>query len=97
MTFTATGGTYFMQVTLASCCYCHLGCYNPGWNSNDPVTNKHNNRGNEFSQRSDGGDVTITYCGDSNNGPVDTIRYAMKAILPAFYQVHNRTQDKHKG
>ena len=49
----------------------HSGRHNTSGYSDDGVTEYHDETGEEASHNSDGGDVTITDCGEGDNCPVD--------------------------
>lgn len=65
----------------------------PGWDSNNAVSQNHDNGRNELSQRRNGSNVAKTDCGERNDRPVNTDGNTGEAALRAFDHIHNGAQN----
>ncbi len=96
MAFATAGWARFTAVVLFSGgCRNFIG-NNTRWNSDDSVTNQHDDTGNEFAHWRNRGDIPIAYRCDGNNSLVNTFRNAGKPILMIFNQIHHRAQNRYQ-
>ena len=62
-------------------------------NGNDAITKDHDKTGNELAKDGGGRDISISHCGEGDNAPIDTSWNTGEAILPSFYEIHDRPHD----
>lgn len=76
-----------------------IGRDNTSRNSDDGVTKNHDDAGEELTETSGRGDVTIAYGSKGDDGPIDALRYARKlrARDITLNDIHQHAEDANKN
>ena len=85
---TAIFARFFVCFSLVWVCFCQFGGYNSCGNGNDSVTENHDHRSDELSQRCCWRDVSIAHGCQGDNGPINTHWNAGKPVFFALDDIH---------
>lgn len=86
---TASGGTFALL-------HHHGGGHDASWHSDNGIAQHHDEGGKELARSGHWTDVTITYGGDGDNGPIDGSWDTIEAlIIGRLDDVHDRAEDTH--
>ena len=71
--------------------------HDSGGHGDDAIADNHDKGGQRLAETCFGGDITVAYCGEGYNGPVDAPGNAGETAFRIFNDIHQRTKNNDQG